>query len=318
MKTKIAQLATFSLLLGASAFAQGAGHVGGGNITEADLQSYMNKLDVYLMSDEGRQAFPEIVTYDQTHPNESFHELVLKVHPVVRQGELRDGFGNVRDCLSYIDQRYFVCNSDDLPVKTLDNQPSFYRIVFHELLVQAGIEKPISGDIPSEYPVSSRITENVHLETYQEWVPGKTQSNAQKPQALACSIHVDSFRFDRLVLKTLRSKGFTVVDDQDPAEYHFSLWPSCWGGCTRTTINSKLRIRNSDFDMFFLTITDDHDSNRYEGEAYSFGGEQDAGSFFRPILRVAQWLQGQGLRSVIKKIPTCDEIKKMPLKIDHR
>jgi hypothetical protein len=154
---------------------EGSGNSGGGNITEVDLRYYMGKIDTYLLSEEGRKAFPEIVAFDEAHPTEKFHDLILNTKPVVQKGELRDANGVVRDCMSYANpgNRYFVCNSDALPNKTLENQPSFYRIVLHELLVQAGIEKPVSKEIPSVYSVSSRITDNVHLETYQEWVPGK-------------------------------------------------------------------------------------------------------------------------------------------------
>jgi hypothetical protein len=179
MKTKLNQkialtiFASIALLATNSAHAQGDKTGGGGNSTEADLQSYINKLDAFLNTDEGKQAFPEIVAYDQGNPNESFHQLVIKTHPVVRKGELKDSLGTVRGCVSYIGQYYFVCNSELLPENRLDNQPSFYRIVFHELLVQAGIERPINQDVPSEYPISSRINDNIHLETYQQWVPGK-------------------------------------------------------------------------------------------------------------------------------------------------
>lgn len=161
-----------SFILSTHAFAQkmsaGSGHSGGGNITEADLRYYIARIDNYLQSDEGKKTFPEIDTV-------AFHSLAEKISPVVQKGELRDANGTVRDCMSYADavKPYFICNSDALPDKTLDNQPSFYRIVFHEMLVQLGVEKVLSKDIPSEYKISYRITENVHLETYKEWVPGK-------------------------------------------------------------------------------------------------------------------------------------------------
>ncbi len=160
---------------------EGSGHSGGGNITEADLRSYMGKIDAYLLSEAGRAVFPEIVAYDANHPAETFHQLIQNTNPVVDKGELKDSNGVVRDCMSYANpgNRYFVCNSDALPNKTLENQPSFYRIVLHELLVQAGIEKPLNKDVPSVYAVSSRITENVHLETYQEWVPGRASNQTE-------------------------------------------------------------------------------------------------------------------------------------------
>ncbi len=198
---------------------EGSGHSGGGNITEADLRYYMGKLETYFSSEESKTVFPEIVAYDATHPTESFKQLISNTHPVVQKDELKDANGVVRDCMSFANpgHRYFVCNSDALPNKTLENQPSFYRIVLHELMVQAGIEKPLSKDVPSVYEVSSRITTNVHLETYQEWVPGKAGESIIRNQGFICQSSDVTFR------RRGKSKGLIVHPDGSYWFYQFKF-----------------------------------------------------------------------------------------------
>ena len=172
------------------AHAQG-GATGGGSITESDLRAYMGKIDAYLMTSDGKATFPEIVDYDRRHPELTFHDLIQRVKPVVRRSPQIDPFGIERDCVSYIfpKSRYFVCNLDRLPEKNRDNQPKFYRIVLHELCVQAGIEIPLNQNVSSDYSVSYRITDHVHLETYQEWTPGKLPEKPILQNGLWCSDH---------------------------------------------------------------------------------------------------------------------------------
>ena len=160
---------------------EGSGHSGGGNITEVELRYFMGKIDDFLDTDEGQKLFPEVVEYDVHHSEgEKFHDLILKTKPVVKRGRVFDEFGVERDCVSHINpnNRYFVCNSKHLPDDTVENQRKYYGIVMHELFVQAGIEKPLSKDVPSEYDVSDVIMKNMHLGPDREWVFGlneKTQ-----------------------------------------------------------------------------------------------------------------------------------------------
>ncbi len=155
---------------------EGSGNSGGGRAKEGDLRHYIGKIDEYLLTGEGKKTFPEIVEYDRLHPTESFHALIQRVRPIVNIGPVEDAFQDDRDCVSHfedLNNRYFVCNTNALPEVKLANDPSYLRIVFHELLVQTLLELPINKKVPSEYTISWRITENLHLETYQEWVPGK-------------------------------------------------------------------------------------------------------------------------------------------------
>ena len=168
MKKSSVYLGVLAVLLSAGvAHAQndGGGHVGGGDVTELDFQNYMNKIDSFLMTRAGAAAFPEIDW-------ENFHPLVSQIHPRVQHGEVLDAFGIARTCVSHFEDeknRYFICNLDELPPNTIENEPKFYRITFHELLVQAGIEKPLSKDVPSEYSLSARIADHLQLQVLKEW-----------------------------------------------------------------------------------------------------------------------------------------------------
>ena len=174
MNIKLYLSAFILLILSSTTFAQGE-HVGGGNLTEGDMKYFITKLDRYLQSEDGKIAFPELDKYDETHKDGTIHLIAQSLNPTLKDGEVTDNLGNPRDCVSYSKPiRYFKCNSNTLPDNTLEHQPSFYRLVFHEILVQAGLEKPLSKEVPSEYPIASRL--DVHLETYEEWVPGKSLS----------------------------------------------------------------------------------------------------------------------------------------------
>jgi len=140
-------------------------HTGGGEPTASDFQNYINKIDVYLVTDIGKTEFPEIKQPD-------FHNIIMQVKPVVKDERVYDSFGVEQACVSHVDEsnRYFQCNVKRLPKIELNNQPTFYRITFHELLFQAGLELPISKEVPSDFKISSRL--KLRLQTYQEWVPG--------------------------------------------------------------------------------------------------------------------------------------------------
>jgi|GEM_PF-4767893 len=167
------------MMVSTVAFAQGAGHSGGGNVTEADLKHFMNKLSVFLQSNEGLTLFPEVKQYNDQHPKENFYQVIAETNPVIVDEKVYDQKGVERDCMSYAlpGNRFFKCNKDALPSNELNNQPSLYRILLHELFVQAGIESPVNDEVRSTYAVSSRIMDNIHLETYQEWVPGKPDND---------------------------------------------------------------------------------------------------------------------------------------------
>ncbi len=211
MKLKINSILALLLLspgLGMSFCYAQAGAKGGGRMMEADIRSYMLKLDQFLDSDEGMETFPEIVEYDKLHPEFPFHEILLATRPVVQEGEVLDQFGIARDCVSFADEkgRRFVCQLNKLPEATLQNQPRMYRLVMHELLVQAGIEKPLSKDIPSDYAISARMESNVHLVTHQEWLPGKRDCEGKTGHAEIKIAHPGLFGFDSAYV-SLDAKG---------------------------------------------------------------------------------------------------------------
>lgn len=160
----------------------GAGHVGGGEVTASDFQDFINKIDEYLLTSAGQASFPEI-------QQPGFHHIVTKVKPVVKDERVFDSFGVAQTCVSHAVEgnRYFQCDLSRLPKINLDNQPTFYRIVFHELLFQAGLELPISRDVPSDFQISSRL--KLHLETFQAWVPGQAQPGPRmiKDSGFSCS-----------------------------------------------------------------------------------------------------------------------------------
>ncbi len=163
-----------------------ADHGHGGDINEGDLKHALFKLDQYLYSAEGMALFPEVVAYDQKvladnreghRPHrDTLHEIAISLHPTLVSGPVRDAAGVERDCVSYTKPyRYFKCNrltlnqfADTAPDGI--HHPSFYRILFHEILVQAGLENPVNREIRSAYPIASRL--DVHLETYEAWMPG--------------------------------------------------------------------------------------------------------------------------------------------------
>ncbi len=185
MKIQYPQLigvALISTLIGAGAWAQG--HVGGGRVQESDLRYFIGMMDPYFQSEEGKEAFPEIVEYDANHaPEDSFHHLMNRIHPVVVDGPVYDDFLDDRDCIANFGDKNnlrFTCNGRVLPEMKLENHPSLYRIVLHELFVAAGIERPINKGIPSDYSVSYRITTHVHLESFDAWVPGKGTGGEKK------------------------------------------------------------------------------------------------------------------------------------------
>jgi hypothetical protein len=153
---------------------------GGGSWTEGDLKHFLSRLEVYFKSDEAKATFPEVVNYNKTHPEESFEQILNKLNPRLVNETIYDNYGNERDCFSSKDSvRYFKCNINSLPPKLTENDNnnlkseyygSMYRLVLHEAFVQAGLEKPLSKEVSSQYRLTSRL--NVHLENFPEWVPG--------------------------------------------------------------------------------------------------------------------------------------------------
>ncbi len=168
----LASLLIFSTL--SQAQGDRGGH--GGNLQESDLKHFILQIDEYLQTEEGVRLFPEIVEYNRSHPELSFHQIAVELNPRLSDSDLFDQHGTKRDCISYLSPvRYFICSSKALNRTNSDDQqttyyPSYYRLVFHELLVQAGLEKPLSAEVVSEYPIASRL--NIHLETYKAWAPG--------------------------------------------------------------------------------------------------------------------------------------------------
>ena len=175
-----------SLFATVSVFAQ-AGARGGGEMTEAEMQTYINRLNAYLATPEGQTAFPEVMIHDlMTKP--SFQEIANETYPVAQEGIQYDQFGNARTCVSYTSptQRYFVCNQAEMDM-SLENQPADYEIILHELFVQSGIEQPVAADIPSEYKVSSKILNHLFQDPGLGFLPGDLPKNPISGGGLWCT-----------------------------------------------------------------------------------------------------------------------------------
>jgi hypothetical protein len=162
------------------------GHVGGGDATASDFQDFINKIDTYLLTPEGRAEFPEI-------KQPEFHNIAKQVRPVVKDERVFDSFGVAQTCISSVAEgnRFFQCDLKRLPKVEINNQPTFYRITFHELLFQVRLELPISRDVPSDFRISSRL--KLYLETYQEWVPGETAGAWRDPKFPQGACQIDIF-----------------------------------------------------------------------------------------------------------------------------
>jgi len=165
------------LLIAGSAYAGGGGgHVGGGNFTEAQLKDFMGELAIYFQDPQSKELFPEVSEWEK-QTNNQFSDFIKKIEPKVVDKKVYGPFGEERDCVSMVDGdlKYFECNKAKLPEAKLENQPVLYAVLLHEAFIHAGIEKPTSEILPSNYPVSSRIgnTKNLSLVTYKKWVPGK-------------------------------------------------------------------------------------------------------------------------------------------------
>ena len=129
-----------SLLTSVTVFAQ-HGATGGGLMTEAEMQTYINRLDTYIASPEGMKAFPEVAIHDHFY-KPTFHQIAQATYPSAKPDIQHDQFGNPRTCVSYLDgtKRYFICNQNEFD-SSLPHQPRNYEMLLHELFVQAGIEK---------------------------------------------------------------------------------------------------------------------------------------------------------------------------------
>lgn len=168
-----------SIAISSLAWAQ-SGAAGGGKFSEWDFQTYIARLGAFMETEEGRKAFPEIRAYDLSrNPNNpkdlTFKQLCDSVKVAIKNKKVRDSAGNVRDCVAFRSpENYIQCNGRGLPRFTVANQPKFYGMSLHELLVILGLEKPPANpETPSEYPISRRIKDYLHYESYGEWLLGR-------------------------------------------------------------------------------------------------------------------------------------------------
>ncbi len=151
-----------------------SGGIGGGKISEQNLKALMLELIPYFASEEGKREFPMLVEYDRTHPDATIAKLLTHTDVKLEDGPQYDAFDEDRDCVSNYSnpmKRFFKCNQNMLPSYTLENQPALSRFVFHEILVQAGLERALDADVNSRYHISAKL--QFHLETIQKWIPGK-------------------------------------------------------------------------------------------------------------------------------------------------
>jgi len=240
-----------AVLISVNSFAQSE-KGNGGNLTEGDLKYFITKLDRYLQSDDAKNAFPELGKYDETHQDATIHMIAEALNPTLKAGEVLDSFGNPRDCVSYTSPvLYFSCNSTTLPDNTLEHQPSFYRLVFHEILVQAGLEVPLSKEIPSEYPIASRL--DVHLETFQEWVPGAQKSSGTRLRDLMLPSPV---KLSAVPVEQESAKAFLETYGRRTNAYDFGSgeyvvgWRGAWSrGSGTGGIDCELNLKHK-WDVF--------------------------------------------------------------------
>lgn len=305
IKNKIAELTAIGLMIGSSAFAQTGGSVGGGRFSEVQLKGFMTKLETYFRSEDSHTLFPEVREYNLTHqPN--FAQLVASIEPKVVSHAVYS-HGEERDCVSMIEgnRRYFECNEAKLPEATLNNQPLLYSLLAHEAFVHAGLEHP-SNTVVSEYPLAKRFldTKNLSLVSYtvQEWQPRfRTSDKPTDP----CSIHVSAFRYDELIKRVLKRKGYQIVDDRQMAALDFHYQPSCNGGCSRSHINGKIEAKESQFDDYNISIHNRELGKHYYNYSSTFHGPIfDIGVLRLPV-RGIQSLIGMGRRGIIRHIPSC-------------
>ena len=183
--TKRVTAITLLIATGASAqvkpLAAEGGHVGGGDASASDFQDYINKIDAYLLTDEGKIAFPEI-------KQPQFHDIAVQVRPVVKNERVYDSLGVAQTCTSHKEEknRYFQCDLQRLPKIELNNQPAFYRLTLHELLYQVDLELPLSRAVPSDFSISSRL--KLRLTTFQAWVPGVDRQKDENDDKVCASI----------------------------------------------------------------------------------------------------------------------------------
>lgn len=235
------------------------GHVGGGDVTASDLQNFINKIDEYLLSDEGREEYPDL-----NQP--VFHDIVKTVRPVVKNEAVKDEFGVEQTCISHAVEgnRYIQCDLNRLPKIELSTQPSYYRLMFHELLFQVGLEKPISRNVPSDFRVSSKL--KMHLKNKQEWVLGENKEYSEvlrskterKKLNYQATIH---FGIDYLVSTT--QIGFSKFGPDDSLfSLRFGQRHSADESQYNTTFQYKKFINNSFYyapEVFYLNYLEDRD-----------------------------------------------------------
>ena len=175
-------LAAIVLASGSVSWAQYG--TGGGREKELALKQMMLDLIPYLESSAGQADFPEVrdynkavIEYNSTHPNdlkETVSDLLRNTPITFTAGAVFDSFDKDRDCVSHFEDfkhRYIECdNNAKLDPADLNSQPSLYAFLFHEALVQAGIEKPQSKEVQSDYHVSGRM--KFHKQTFEKMMPG--------------------------------------------------------------------------------------------------------------------------------------------------
>lgn len=207
---KLFKIITFMLLIAPNySYAQGHSGVGGGDASASDLQSYINRIDSYLLSNDGRNAFPEI-------KQPEFHDILVQVKPVVKDERVYDSFGIAQTCISHVEigNRFFQCDLQRLPKIELNNQPTFYHLAFHELLFQGGLELPANASVPSNFEISSRL--QLRLQNVEAWVPGTASMANDEDAPPHCKVW---FRDEGHFFRTVHSYPiFNMTECGDKAQ----------------------------------------------------------------------------------------------------
>lgn len=179
-----------NLVAGAgTALAQPGSGVGGGRFSEAEIAIFYGRLKQYFKTDEWKGVFKKVEEYNATH-QESFQELMDTVsfkvvnHKVEFRGEERDCVPMLKDGVRYIE-----CDASYIPENTLDNQPTLYSFLLHEIFVYAGIEESKGHWLPSTYDESWKMADkaNLSLVVQEVWMPGKKrQVERLSDETIAC------------------------------------------------------------------------------------------------------------------------------------
>ena len=249
-----------------SAYAEGPGSSGGGSLTESQMQSFLNRLDDYLYSAQGKQELStwlDVDAYDKAHPDHTLKSIIESVHPVLLKQAVY--YNKIeRDCVSDSKTaqdkktlvRYFQCNLNHLPELPASDETDevksvyylyVYRLTFHEVLAQAGLEDQsdelhLTNLVPSNYNISSHL----EVRVVKDWIPGKEAPQTVIPQ------HQLNFDDARAFSHFLESDvGIAPIANESGFRFDMVFEILCTGNAT----DSSCYLSKQDIDPMVSRIT---------------------------------------------------------------